>query len=87
MDVGIIILCPDRNTGGVKNTVGSIKHHCYNRECINIVGNDATAAEVKEMKEFCPTYKGKDTITSLINTGFKRLKHEWGFLMFAGSRV
>ena len=39
------------------------------------------------MKEVCPVHKGKDTITSLVNVGMKKLKHEWGLLMFGGSRV
>lgn len=87
VDLGFIILCPDRNTGGVKNTCGSIRHHSYNRDVICIVGSDATKKEIEEMNEMCPTYKGKDTITSLVNKGFYHLKHEWGLLLFAGSRI
>lgn len=87
MDMGVIILCPDRNIAGLKNTLGSIKHHCYGRECIAIVPGDTPAADVKDMKELCPTHKGKGTITSLINTGMKKIKHDWAFIMFGGSRV
>jgi len=87
VDLGFIILCPDRNIGGLKNTYGSINYHSYNRDAICVVGNDATPTDIKEMKEICPTYKGKDTITSLINTGFRHLKHEWGLLLFGGSRI
>jgi hypothetical protein len=87
MDVGFIILCPDRNIAGLRNSVGSINYHSYDRESIAVVGNDATAADIKEMKEVCPVHKGKDTITSLVNVGMKKLKHEWGLLMFGGSRV
>lgn len=87
LDLGFIILCPDRNPGALKNTCGSIRHHAYNREAIAIVGSDANKEEVAEMKEICTTYKSKDTITSLVNTGFRYLKHEWGFIVFGGSRV
>lgn len=86
MDLGFIILCPDRNIAGLRNTLGSIRHHCYDRESIAVVGNDATAGDIKEFKEYCTTYKAKDTITSLINTGMLKLRHEWGFIVFGGSR-
>lgn len=87
MDLGFIVLCPDKNISGLKNTLGSISHNTYGREAIAIVGNNASPDDLKQMKEFCPTYKGKDTITSLINTGMKKIKQEWAFLIFAGSRV
>lgn len=87
MDVGYIVLCPDRNTAALKNTVGSVRYHTNNRECIAIVPKNTTAKELKEFKDICETYKGQDTITSLVNTGLKKLKHDWGCLMFGGSRI
>lgn len=87
LDFGFIILCPDRNPGALKNTCGSVRHHSYDRDAIAVVGNDANKEDIATMKEICPTYKGKDTITSLVNKGFYHLKHEWGFIVFAGSRV
>lgn len=87
MDVGFLILCPDRNPGGLKSTLGSIRLHSYNRESLCVVGSNATAQEVKELKDLCATYKGKDTITSLVNTGMKKSKHEWTCIVFAGSRI
>lgn len=87
MDVGFLILSPDRNIAGLKNTLGSIKLRCWDRSCVCVVGEDATAKEIKEMKEFCPTFKGKNTITSLINTGIKKIKNEWICVVFGGSRV
>lgn len=87
MDVGFLVLCPDRNIGGLKNTLGSIKHNCYDRKIVCAVGNDADAAEMAEMKAMCPTVKGEDTITSLINKGIKTLDTAWVFIVFAGSRV
>lgn len=84
--MGIVILCPDRKEDALKITVSSVKHHCYNRDVISVVGNDASPHDFKKFKEYCPTYKGRDTLASLINTGFKRLEHEWGLLVFAGGR-
>jgi hypothetical protein len=87
MDVGFLILSPDRNVAGLKNTVGSIKLRCYDRDYICVVGSDATAKDVKEMKQYCPTYKGQDTITSLVNVGMKKIKNDWACIVFGGSRV
>lgn len=87
MDVGFVVLCPDRSPAALKNTVGSVRYSCYDRECIAITPKNTTPKEVKELKEYCQPYKGKDTITSLVNVGMKKLKHEWGFVIFAGSRV
>lgn len=87
VDLSFLILCPDRNRGGLRNTVGSITSYAWNRPSICVVGEDATAAEVKELKEFCPTYKGENTITSLINVGMKKIKTDWAFILFSGSRI
>lgn len=88
MDMGFVILCPDHNVAGLKNSVWSIKHNCVvERESLGVVGSNATADDVKDMKAVCPIYKAKETITSLVNLGIKKLKHEWAFIFFAGSRV
>jgi hypothetical protein len=88
MDVGIVILCPDRNPAGLRNSVGSIRYHCYDRECLAVVPGDTSPVTIRELKEHCDLiHKGKDTITSLVNAGMKKLKHEWGFIIFGGSRV
>lgn len=87
MDYGFVILSPDRNVAGLKNTLGSIRFYSYNRQAICIVDEDAPSSEVKEMKKMCDVYKGENTLTSLINAGMKKNKHEWAFIMFAGSRI
>jgi hypothetical protein len=87
MDFGIVILCPDRNLGGLKNSVGSIQHYYSEKEVICVVGQNTTPQDLKEFKLLCPTHKGDTTITSLINLGMKKNKHEWAFLIFAGSRM
>lgn len=87
MDVGFLILCPDRRIGGLKNSIGSIISYSYDRQAICVVGDDATDEEVRDFKKVCPTYKGGGTITSLINTGMKKIKNDWAFIMFGGSRI
>lgn len=87
MDVGIIILCPDMDAMSLRNTVKSISYHPNERECIAVVPKTINVKTIKNYKEYCQTYKGGDTITSLVNVGMKRLKHDWGFIVFAGSRV
>jgi hypothetical protein len=44
-----------------------------------------SADELKEMKQCVTTYKGSNTITSLINKGLKECKHDWAFVIFSGS--
>lgn len=85
--MSVIILCPERNIAGLKCSVGSIKRHFYDREIICVTGKNVIAEDVKEMKSICPVYKGKNTITSLINVGMKKIKGEWGFIMYVGSYV
>jgi hypothetical protein len=87
MDVGIIVLCPNRNPAALKNSVGGIRHHCLNREVIAAIPTGTPISVSKELKQYCPVYKGKDTITSLVNIGMKRLSNTWGFVIFSGSRV
>lgn len=87
MDLGFIILCPDRNPGGLKNSVGSINHHSYKRDMICVVGNDANETDLKVLKPYCQILKGDETLTSLVNKGMKANKHDWAFIMFSGSRI
>lgn len=86
-DFGFVILCPERNMGGLRGTSRSISR-CYpERSQICITANDATKEEIKEMKEFCPTFKGRSTITSLMNTGLQKVKSKWAMFVFSGSYV
>lgn len=39
------------------------------------------------MKEVCPTYKGKSTMTSLINVGMRHSTADWVFVVFSGITV
>jgi len=86
-DFSVIVLCPQRNFGGLKATVGTAKLWYPNSDPICVVANDATKEEINEFKTLCPVYKGKDTITSLMNVGMKRIKNKWGMFVMAGARL
>ena len=54
---------------------------------ICITEKDAKPIDIKSMKDVCPTFKGKNTFSSLINSGMKNAKSEWNFIVFAGTNV
>lgn len=87
-DFSFVILCPERNMGGLRGTSRSITR-CYpDRPQICITEIDAKPQEIKEMKVYCPnTYKGKNTITSLLNTGLKKANTDWVIFVFSGTYV
>lgn len=82
---GFVILCSDDNIGLLKSTANSIKARYSN---IPIVCATSGSTEtIEEMKKICPTFKGKDTITSLINIGMRYSRAEWNFIVCAGVTV
>lgn len=85
INIGFIILCAEPNIGSLKYTIKSIKANYRNSNFISIVPKTIHADDLKEYKECCPTYKGKDTITSLINAGFKNSKSEWNVIIMEGA--
>lgn len=87
MDLGFVILCIDRNIGGVKNSLGSVRFHSYNRESICVVPETTSAEEMKNFKQIVETHKGENTVTSLINVGMKKCRHDWAFMFFSSSRL
>lgn len=85
-NINFIILSPDPNIGRLKGTVRSIKNN-YKQDAniICSVAKTVKKSEIEEMKEVCPTFKGGDTITSLINNGMKNSSDGWAFLIFEGA--
>lgn len=84
LDYGFIILCPDSNTALLKSTVSSITARHLEKNFFAVSADSISTKDFKEMKNFCPIYKGGSTITSLINTGMSKTKNEWNFIFFAG---
>lgn len=81
------ILATEHSLNLIKDTANSIKFHYPEASIITVVDGSATTEEIQEIKKICPTYKGKDTISSLINVGMRHASGDWVFLVFAGSIV
>jgi len=85
LDFGFVILSPEHNTARVASTMRSIQNYHRNKNVVCAVGEDTTATEMKELKKICPNvWRGKDTITSLINVGMKRGFKGWNMLVMEG---
>lgn len=88
LSFGFVIISPEHNIGRLQGTVRSIRNHYRNdQSIICVTDKDCTAAELKEMKAVCPTYRGKGTITSLLNTGIKKGHKEWNIFVMEGTWV
>jgi hypothetical protein len=86
-DYGFIILCSERRFNLLLSTANSIKNRYEKVPYICVTDDTAKAIDIKEMKTVCDTFKGKNTFSSLINTGIKNAKTDWNFIIFAGSTV
>jgi len=87
ISTGFIILATELNVGRLKSTRNSIWSHYGKVPMICVVPKNVSATELKEAKEICGIHKGKDTITSLINTGFKFGHKEWNIIVIEGTWV
>jgi hypothetical protein len=87
VNFGFIILSPEHNIGGLKNTMRSIEGNYKKTECVCVVPKEIKKEQIKEIKELCDVYKGGLTLTSLINKGFEKTKCDWNILILEGSRV
>lgn len=84
-----IILCPERNWGGLMCTSKSIKECFPSSKSIAVVGDDATDAEFKEFNTEVKTIRGGKTISGLINAGLNHSKNTdtWNFILMAGNYI
>lgn len=87
LDYGFIILCPDSNIALLKSTAASLKARHPEKNFLGVAANSISSRDFKEMKNFCPLFKGGSTITNLINVGMSKTKAEWNFIFFAGVLV
>lgn len=86
IDFGFVILCPEKNLNGLKSTAKTIKYF-HNRPVLAVVPKETTKEELKSFNEFCPTHKGGNTITSLINKGIDTIETPWATTIMAGVSV
>jgi hypothetical protein len=84
---GFVILCPERNVGGLMSTVCSVQYHFPDKPYLCVVGDDATPDELKEFGGICRTLQGGKTYTSLINLGIRESRAAWVFLFMAGAVI
>lgn len=87
INFGFVIIAPSHHYGNICCTVRTIKNRYPGIQHICVVGNDTSAENFKELNEVCPTHKGKDTITSLLNTGMKKGCKDWNLFVIEGSIV
>lgn len=87
MKLGYIIISPENNIGGLKNTIRSITNNYEDAKIVCTVSSNIKKEQLSEYKSLCKTYKGKNTITSLINKGFEKTEEEWNVIITEGSRI
>jgi hypothetical protein len=87
LDLSFVVISPDGNIGGLKNTIRSIRMDYEKEPIVCCVNKSIKSSPYKEIKSVCEAYKGGDTITSLINKGFEKCPTEWAILLIEGSRI
>lgn len=86
-NVTFLVLCPELNVGGLRSTVNSIKSSYPGVPYLCMLGDNANAKDVKEFSGICPVAKAGGTITSLINTGIKKSKTKYCYIVCAGCLI
>lgn len=87
LDVGFVILCPDRNPGTLRITANGLRSRYRGCAIVAAVADDVNDEELEAMNKVCPTHKGQETITSLINTGLNNSASCWSIVVIAGCHV
>jgi hypothetical protein len=87
LNFGFGIIAPQSNIGAIMCTVRTIKNHYPGVSFVCAISRNTDAAAAKEIESLCPVYRGKDTITSLMNTVLKRGHKEWNLIIMEGTPV
>lgn len=87
LDAGFVVLCPDRNPGTLRITVNGIRSRYPGSSVVASVPEDTPEKDFDIMNAICPTYKGRNTITSLINTGLNNSASLWSIIVMCGTHV
>lgn len=87
--LAFVILSPEPNIARLRDTVRSIKNSFGDDFALACcVGKDIKRPQLDEMCEVCPSFKGGNTVTSLINQGFEKINREgWRIFVMEGARV
>lgn len=79
------VLCPDNNIGMLRSSRSSIAAYHPTSPILAVTSKQTVKADVAEMETFCPTYRGGNTISSLLDEGLKRAKTPWVIFFVAGN--
>lgn len=82
-DFCFAILCPNGNTGSLKNTIGSIKIFFNNP----IYGVAPDVCDLKSLRQIIPVKQAGSTITSLVDVAIAEASRNWVFVVFSGTWV
>jgi hypothetical protein len=85
--VGFVILCPERNWGGLKVSALTARDTFPTADVVCCVPADTTDAEVEEFSTVSRVTRGGQSITALINRGVAEVAGEWAFVFMAGNPV
>lgn len=86
--LSFVILSAEPNIARLRDTVRSIKNNFPSVPTVCAVEKGIKKPQMDEMKEVCPTIKGGDTVTSLINKGMEAVRGEgWRLFVMEGARV
>lgn len=87
--LGFVILSPEPNIARLNDTVRSIRvSFGGDARIVCCVAKGTKKAQLEEMKAVCPTVRGGETVTSLINSGFGGIKGEgWRMFVMEGARM
>lgn len=87
--IGFVIISPEPNIARLKDTARSIKTN-FGEECeiVCSVSKGIKKDQLDEFKTVCHSFRGGETVMSLINHGLKRSGGDgWRILVMEGARV
>lgn len=86
-DLGFVIICPERNWGGLRASAASVRQACPGADLVSVVPDSATDAEVAEFSTAARTLRGRGTISGLMNVGLGAVRGRWRLVFVAGNTV
>jgi len=86
--IRFVIVSPEPNIARLKDTVRSVRNNFGEVEVVCSVAKSVKKAQLDEMKGVCDSFRGGETVMSLINAGLKRgQESRWNVLVMEGARV
>lgn len=86
-DFGFIILSPTGAYPKVKTTFKSIELRYPEASSICTIPTGISPEDISYLKRISPVYRGKNTITSLFNTGLKNGHKQWNIFVMEGAVI